>query len=160
MSLIRPISGTTSPVFLSLGFPEYNLRTALIQAGALSMLIYPFLRWGIAGIALAVVITFAIGFVHNIYQVCYKTGLSMRPYEIIRQTFPSLVASMIMVGVVVGLKLPVTHLFGGEPGIISLLVLILTGVCTYAISLYYIERKLFDAIVNLAKSSVGLRKSG
>jgi len=160
MSLIRPLSGTTSPVFLSLGFPEYNLRTALIQAGALAVLVLPFVRWGIAGVASAVVITFAIGFVHNIYLVCYKTGLSIQPYDIIRQTFPSLAAGIIMVIIIAGLKLFVTHMFSREPGIMSLLTLILAGACTYVISLYYIERKLVDEIINLAKSSVGLQNVG
>jgi polysaccharide transporter, PST family len=104
LSLLRPLSGASSPLFLSLGRPHYNLMIALVQAGSMVMLIPLFLRWGAEGVAAAVAGAFAIGFVFNMYLVCRRTGMPIFAIAIVRELWPILFSGIVMALLVAGVR--------------------------------------------------------
>jgi len=159
MSLIRPISGTTSPLFLSLGLPQYNLRTALVQAVSLTLLIFPFLNLGITGVALAVVFTFSLGLIHNLYLVCHKTDVPLTMRTMLQSILPSLVAGSLMVLSVSVMKIALAYWLGNNENITALGSLILTGMLSYAVFLFLVRRRLFFKVIGLMRDAIGHRKT-
>ncbi len=157
MGFLRPLSGSTSPLFLSLQNPHYNLRTAIIQGVTMFVFIAFFIQWGAVGVAAAVVSAFALGFIHNIYLACWKCGLWIRPKDIVARVWPVVVSTAIMVGVVHLLKRPFLSVVGGEHNAVSLIALILAGVVTYLVSLVFLKRSLLIDILELVSSSMGGR---
>jgi PST family polysaccharide transporter len=158
MAFLRPLSGSTSPLFLSLHKPEYNLRTAMIQGVSMFALIALFIRWGAPGVAAAVVSAFALGFCYNIYLACWRCGLQIRPRDIGAQVWSVVVSTVIMLAVVQLLKQPVLWLGGGDHNALTLIVLILAGMVAYVISLILLKRSLVINILELVSSSVGGKK--
>lgn len=157
MAFLRPLSGSTSPLFLSLHKPEYNLRTAMIQGVSMFALIALFIRWGATGVAAAVVSAFALGFCYNIYLSCWRCGLQIKPRDIGAQVWPVVVATAIMLAIVQLLKRPALWLGGGEHNALTLIFLILAGVVAYVVSLVLLKRSLVVNILELVSSSVGGR---
>jgi O-antigen/teichoic acid export membrane protein len=158
MAFLRPLSGSTSPLFLSLHKPEYNLRTAMIQGVSMFALIALFIRWGAPGVAGAVVAAFALGFCHNVYLACWRCGLWIRPKDIGAQVWSVVVATAIMLAVVQALKVPALWLAGGDGhNAVSLIALVLAGMITYVVSLVLLRRSLVLNILELLSSSVGGR---
>lgn len=157
MTLVRPLSGSTSPLFLSLERPQYNLRTALVQAASLAVLIFLFLDWGIPGVAFAVVCAFVLGFVHNIYLVCQKTDLPITLRAMARALLPSFVAGCLMLLSVSLMKFALAHWLGNSENVTTLVSLIVTGMVSYAAFLFFVERRLFLEILDLAKSAISRR---
>ena len=157
MAFLRPLSGSTSPLFLSLQKPHYNLRTAMIQGVTMFLLIALFIRWGAAGVAAAVVSAFALGFLYNIYLACWQCGLWIRPKDIVAQMWPAIASTAIMVAAVHLLKRPLLSLVGGEHNALSLITLILAGVVTYLVSLVLLKRSLVVDAIELVSSSLGGR---
>jgi PST family polysaccharide transporter len=104
ISLVRPLSRTTSALFLSLGFPQYNLLTALTQAVCMTLFILPALRWGIVGVASAVAFAVVVGLVQNMYLVCKKTGLPLKFQDIERSVRPILWSGFLMCLSLVAIK--------------------------------------------------------
>jgi PST family polysaccharide transporter len=157
MAFLRPLSGSTSPLFLSLHKPEYNLRTAMIQGVSMFALIALFIRWGAPGVAAAVVSAFALGFCYNIYLACWRCDLWIRPKDILAQVWSVVAATAIMLAVVQALKAPALWLGGGEHNALSLIALILAGMITYVVSLVLLRRSLVVNILELLSSSLGGR---
>jgi O-antigen/teichoic acid export membrane protein len=158
MGFLRPLSGSTSPLFLSLQNPHYNLRTAMIQGVTMFVFIAFFIRWGAVGVAAAVVSAFALGFIYNIYLACWKCELRIRPKDIVARVWPVVAATAIMVAVVHLLKRPLLSVVDGQHNVISLTTLILAGVVTYVVSLILLKRSLLIEILELVSSSLGGRK--
>ena len=154
MSLIRPLSGTTSPLFLSLGKPQYNFRTAMIQATVLVLIIWPALRWGATGAAMAVVVAFLAGYAHNIYVMCRKLGIGLSTRKIAQQIWPSLSASGIMAIVVSILKRIIVDVSGPIDDLLTLFLIILAGGITYVVSLFLVSRQLVFDIYRLINNSI------
>ena len=158
MSLVRPLSGSTSPLFMSLGFPNYNLRTALVQAISLTLLIFPLLRWGIAGVAFAVVCAFVLGFIHNMYLVTCRLDIPITLRAILRSLLPSLLAGCLMVLAMWLMKMAMARWLGYSENALSLINLVLTGGVSYPFFLFLIQRRLFMEIVELVLSAVRWRR--
>ena len=81
---MRPVSGTTSPLFLAVGKPGYNFRTAVLQLVSMAVLIAALLPHRALGVAIAVVSAFCIGFAHNLHLACRHTGIGVRPALLLR----------------------------------------------------------------------------
>ena len=154
LSLVRPLSGTTSPLFLAVNRPGYNFRTAVIQCVTMFSLIWPFLRWGAPGVALGVVTAFVIGLVYNIYLVCWRTGLPIRVGDLLTRVAPAVLASVVMAGVVVGLRQPLLDLMGGTHNVLSLVALVLSGILCYTLVLLALDRRIVLDIVGILSSVV------
>ena len=54
MGLVRPLAGSTAPLFQATGRPNYNFRVGLVMAAVMIPLVFLLLNWGIEGVALAV----------------------------------------------------------------------------------------------------------
>jgi O-antigen/teichoic acid export membrane protein len=154
MSLLRPLSGTTAPLFLAVNRPGFSLTTAIIQCSLMLILIFTFLPWGTSGVALGVVCAFAIGFAYNIYLTCWRTGVPIRVGEMAGRIAPCVLSATFMVGVVIGLKQPSLYLVGGTHNALSLGILVSAGVLSYTLGIYVLKRSLVFEILELLRSAV------
>lgn len=154
LSLVRPLSGTTSPLFLAVNRPGYNFRTAVIQCVSMFSLILAFIRWGAPGVALGVVSAFVIGIAYNIYLVCWRTGLPIQVRDLLARVAPAALASVFMAGVVIGFRKILLVLMGGTLSVFSLGGLVLAGILSYTLALFVIDRNTFRSIVELILSMV------
>lgn len=102
--LTRPISENSSSLFQAVGKPSYNLRAGLLLLAVMVPLSLILLPYGIAGVAIAVVIGHIVGVAFNIYQA------NMLVPGTARQTL-SVMASMLVIGIIMACVLIVTKLF-------------------------------------------------
>ena len=156
LGLIRPLSGIASPLFLALHRPHYNFGGAVIQAIAMIILAAIFIPWGAKGIALALVGAFSVGLIYNMSMICWKTGLLITPRDYIIQVFPTILATVTMIAVVLWLKESVMKIVEGTHNLASLISLVITGVISYGLTLYVIKPKLVTDIISLVLSGLGL----
>ena len=95
MSLVRPLSGTTSPLFLSVGRPENNIRVSILHASIMLPLAFFMMNKSIEQVGVAVTLAFSIGLIFNIYQA--QKIIPGTVWKILTTIFPSLVAGALMV---------------------------------------------------------------
>jgi len=157
MSLLRPLSGSTSPLFLALEHPEFNLRTALLQMVIMFALIPVFIGRGPTGVAIAVVSAFGIGFVFNIYQACWKTGLPLHPAQLLVRTWPVLVSAAGMTVAVWRLKLLLLRGAGDARDIFALIALVGAGALTYIVLMVVIGRRIVGEVLLTVEAAIGRR---
>ncbi len=150
MSLLKPLSSTTSALFISTGHPEYNLRAGLAVTFALLAAIAAFMAWGAVGVALAVVIAHAIGLAYNVYQV--QTLLPRTVIAMGRAVFPAFAASVIMVVAVSGVRLLIQTAAGSSTTIAGLLSLVGLGVIVYIGVLIVTQRPILWELLELLKA--------
>jgi PST family polysaccharide transporter len=154
MSLVRPLSRTTSSLFLSLGFPQYNLLTALTQAVCMTLFIFPALRWGIVGVASAVAFAFVVGLVQNMYLVCKKTGLPLKFQDIERSVRPILWSGFLMCLSLVTTKAMLYYFSVNTYNLSFLFICSVLGALIYISAVYFFERRVVVEIVKLVRQSV------
>ncbi len=154
MSLVRPLSRTTSSLFLSLGFPQYNLLTALTQAVCMTLFILPALRWGIVGVASAVAFAVVVGLVQNMYLVCKKTGLPFKFQDIERSVRPILWSGFLMCLSLVAIKVMLYYYSVNTYNLSFLFICGVIGVLIYISAVYVFERRVVVEIVKLVRQSV------
>jgi O-antigen/teichoic acid export membrane protein len=150
MSLLKPLSSTTSALFISTGFPEYNLRAGLVVTAALLIGIFVFLSGGLVGVAAAVVFAHAVGLVYNVYQV-----QSILPRTVVKMgeaVLPVFVACVIMVIGVFGVRMLLVAFQSTSLTIPSLILLVVTGMVVYGAVLAIIQRPLLGEIWGLIRS--------
>lgn len=155
MCLVRSLSATTSPLFLSMGFPNFDLRAGLLVmvvalAGMFS------LQWmGITGVATAFLVAHILGFVYNVYQV--RTLLPKSTSRMLSAISPALIGSILM-GISIYLcKLGINGILESQVGIVWLLGLAAIGVSVYASVLFLSQRELVREITSLVRSATKLK---
>jgi O-antigen/teichoic acid export membrane protein len=157
MSLLRPISGTTAPLFLALDHPNFNLRTAIIQAVTMAMAIPFFLHWGPTGVAVAVVLSFSIGFIHNLFLACKRCDIPLSGYELLSNFMPILTATLAMMGAVWMARLSLTSL-RQIPVLATIISEVFLGALTYMLALLLLDRQLSLSIGSLCLKQLSFLK--
>ncbi len=156
-ALTRPISANSSPLFMAMGKPNYNL-----YAGLFGMIIMvPLVLWligpyGIIGVAFAVSISHVLSMIYNIYQV--NKLLPGTGSQTLRLNIPFTIAGGLMAIVVHLAKGPVHQLTGGEQNFISLGLLVAIGALIYLSITFLLQRALLKEMLALAIQTLGLEK--
>lgn len=158
MSVVRPLSGTTAPLFLAVNRPGNNIRVSLVHTAIMIPLGLALVSRGITGVAVAIVTAYTIGFFYNIHQV--QVFLPRSATSILRAIVPALVCGSVMVLAVMAAKQPLASLLG-DHDIIQLIVLLSIGAITYFLTLLITNRALVVEALDLFKKAIGARaKSG
>jgi PST family polysaccharide transporter len=150
VSVIKPLSASTSALFLSLGRPVFNLKAGLVVTGVMIPLALLLLEYDIAGVASAVLAGQIAGFAYNMYQV--HTVLPGTASRMIPAAAPSLGASAVMMLGVYLTKEPLLNAVGGTHSLLSLGAMVGIGVVLYGGVLLLIQRPLVLEVVDLALS--------
>ncbi len=158
MSLLKPLSSTTSALFISTAHPEYNLRAGLAVGLILFAGIMALLPWGVEGIAFAVVIAHAVGLAYNVHQV--QTILPRTVMAMLQAVFPALAASVFMALSVFAVRMVVVMIQTTSLTLPALLALVATGVIVYAGILTVVQRPLLMEILELLREKRKPRPSG
>jgi teichuronic acid exporter len=147
-AMIKPLSATTSTLFMSVGRPGYNFRAGLCVLGFLIPFIFLFLGWGITGVAYAVLVAHLAGFSYNMYQV--HRVLPGTGRRMVGAIVPALGSAAVMVGALTLMKAPLRVLTGGSTGALFLGILIIFGILVYGGMLLLIQRPLVIEVLGLA----------
>jgi O-antigen/teichoic acid export membrane protein len=150
MSLLKPISSTTSALFTSSGHPEYNLRAGIVVTVVLLGGIAVFFPWGIVGVAWAVVVAHAVGLAYNVYQV--QSLLPGTVWSMALATLPSLGSSLLMVCAVAGVRILAVLIQSTSLTLPVFLVLVATGMLVYGGALLVIQRPLVREVLEMLKT--------
>jgi len=150
VSVIKPLSASTSALFLSLGRPVFNLKAGLVVTAVLIPLGFLLLGYGIAGVATAVLAAQIAGFLYNMYQV--HTVLPGTASRMIAAATPALGASAVMMLGVHLSKEPLLIAGGGAHSLLSLGAMVGIGVVLYAGVLFLVQRSLVLEVIDLALS--------
>lgn len=150
MSLVKPLSSTTSALFISTGFPEFNMRAGLVVMAALLAGVFMFLSWGVVGVAWAVVFAHAIGLAYNVYQVqTILPGTVMRMAQAVSPAFFSCVTMVIGV---LGLRALLIMIYSTSLTLPSLILMVFSGVIIYGAVLWIFQRPLMQEVWGLVKT--------
>jgi O-antigen/teichoic acid export membrane protein len=138
MSLVKPLSSTTSALFNAMGRPGYNLRAGLVVCAVLVPAMFALLGMGPAGIALAVFASHLVGFAFNIYQVhVLLPGTASR---MVKAVVPALVATAAMVAAIWIVKSPIAAMTGALLHPLTLVGMILVGMLVYTSVVFLFQR--------------------
>ena len=149
VSLVKPLSASTSALFFAAGRPEYNMRAGLVVLAVMLALIPFLLAWSFPGIAGAVLAAHIIGFAFNIYQVhrvLPGTGVRMIP-----AIAPALLAGAAMSAAVVGIGMVLVGQDGSGETIVTLGVMVTVGAAVYAAALYTLQKNAVLEVIELLK---------
>jgi len=138
VGLVKPLSASTSALFLSTGRPVYNVRAGLVVLLTMIPLFALLLPSGIVGIAYAVLGAHIIGLAFNVYQaqaVIKGTALKM-----ILAPAPALGCGLLMAAAVQLSKEPLRLVGGGAHSIVTVIGMVLVGVLVYVVALYLVQR--------------------
>ena len=157
MSLVRPLSGTTSPLFLAVGLPKFNIRVSLLQSSIMLPLALLLIDRGITGVAIAIVTAFSVGFCFNIYQANrIIPGVASKIFGAI---FPAISATVLMMLSVYWSRLGLSKVIGNYHEMIFLILLVTISILTYASVLVTVKRQLVIEVINLVFSALGMKKN-
>lgn len=145
MVLTRPISANTASVFMAVGKPEYALQAGLVLGLAMVPLVLFGLRWGIVGVAAAVVIADYFGLAYNVWRT--NTILPGSAATSLRATLPILGTAFAMFGTVQLIRIPLVTLLGET--IVALLLLVVMGVLVYGVGVFLAQRALLFEIIQV-----------
>jgi O-antigen/teichoic acid export membrane protein len=150
MSLLKPLSSTTSALFISTGHPQYNLRAGLAVIATLIPGMLLLLPWGIVGVAYAVVIAHAVGLVYNVVQV--QTILPGTVRAMAQAVLPAFAGAAVMALSVMALQavMPALSFSGSKYFILGCLVA--AGVVVYGTFFAVTQRPLLLELVELART--------
>lgn len=148
VSMVKPLSATTSVLFTSVGHPGYNFRAGLVVIAVLVPMIVLLLPYGIVGVAFAVLTAQIVGFAYNMFQVSriLHNTASRMPAAIA----PSLLAAGLMMVTVALIKAPMQSLAGGAHTPWSIAGLIVVGGGVYMTTLALNQRSSVREIADLA----------
>lgn len=156
MVLTRPISENTHPLFLAVGKPIYDVRAGIVLNLVMVPLAVLGLRWGIAGVALAVTFSHLIGMLYNVYQV--NTILPGSARSTLGLTLLPWFAGAIMVVAVQAAKDPLLNTMHGNANVTYLLLLIGLGALVYGLLSVLLQRKLLLDVLNMMYVALGRGK--
>ena len=155
-SLVKPLSATTSALFLSIGRPVYNLRAGLVVVGVMLPLIFLLLGFGIEGVAVAVLCAQIVGFAYNMLQV--RSVLQSTASRMLPAIAPALTAAAPMLAIIALIKDPLRALAGGGHTVLTLAGLVLVGAVAYLGLLYLLQRGLLRELVSLTLGRIRSRE--
>jgi O-antigen/teichoic acid export membrane protein len=149
VSLVKPLSASTSALFFAAGRPECNMRAGLVVLVVMLALIPILLAWSFPGIALAVLAAHIVGFAFNVYQVhrvLPGSGIRMLP-----AIAPALVAGGAMaIAVVTTGMLLAGEGIGGQT-LLTLAAMIVVGGVLYASVLYGLQKDVVLEVLELVR---------
>lgn len=149
MGLVRPLAGSTAPLFQATGHPDFNFRVGLVIAAIMVPLVFLLLNWGIEGVATAVTVSYCVGFLFNVYQVHRILPGTAR--KMIGAILPAIVAvGFMMIGVYL-LKKPLSQLVGGEHNVISLILMIGVGAAIYITVAFLLRKSLILEAISIIR---------
>lgn len=155
-ALTRPISANSSPLFMAVGKPGYNLQAVVVilvvMVPLLFLLIGPY---GIAGVAVAVSVAHLVSMLYNVFQV--NRILPGTAVKTLRVNLPFLFAGGIMAVAVQLSKGPVFSIAGGENWI-SLTILVAIGALVYLSLVFLLQRALIVEILTLVVAALDLER--
>jgi PST family polysaccharide transporter len=154
-TLTKPISTNSSPLFLAVGKPRYNLEATVV----LLVVMVPLLLWligpyGIVGVAVAVAIAHIVGMLFNVYRI--NTLLPGSAVKTFTGSIPFVGSAALMAVGVQLAKEPIFRLAGGE-NLISLILLIAIGALIYLSLIAIFQRTFVMELITLANSALGNR---
>jgi O-antigen/teichoic acid export membrane protein len=138
VGLVKPLSASTSALFLSTGRPMYNVRAGLVVLFTMLPLFALLLPMGIVGIALAVLGAHIVGLAFNIYQT--QTVLKGTAVKMALAPVPALGSGILMMAAVQLSKEPLRIAGGGAHGILTVIGMVLVGIVVYTTTLYFMQR--------------------
>jgi PST family polysaccharide transporter len=147
MSLVKPLSSTTSAVFNALGKPDFNFRAGIVVTVVMLVLIVLLLGYGPEGVAFAVFVSHVAGFAFNIYQI--HTVLPATASKMLPAAFPAAVSTAVMMLAMHYSRPLLGRFFGLDPSAMGLAVIIAFGVVVYVAALWMVQRKLLLEVLTL-----------
>ncbi len=138
MSLVKPLSSTTSALFNAMGRPGYNLKAGLVVCAVLVPLMFVLLSEGPEGVAFAVFVAHLVGFGFNVYQV--QRLLPGTAPRMLKAVVPALLATAVMVAGIWLSKLLIAAIMGTLLHPLALLVMALVGIVAYVGVVYVFQR--------------------
>lgn len=150
MSLLKPISSTTSALFNSTGFPGFNMRAGVVVMIALLAGVFAFLTWGAVGVALAVVFAHAVGLAYNVHQV--QTILPGTVVKMAQAVSPAFFSCVAMVLGVLGIRAIIILVNSTSLTVPSLVIMVVSGVVIYGAVLWIFQRPLIKEIWALVRA--------
>jgi O-antigen/teichoic acid export membrane protein len=148
VSLVKPLSASTSALFFAVGKPEMNMRAGLVVLGVMIAFIAALLPMGFSGVALAVLMAHIAGFFFNVYQV--HRVLRGTGHLMFSAIAPALVASAAMILVVQLTRIALVAA-SGAVGIAGLAALVMVGSLAYAGILYTVQRPLLLEVYGMIR---------
>lgn len=149
MLLSRPVSTNTSPLFLALGKPNFNARAGYVLLFIMFPLALLFLRYGMMGVATAVVVSHFIGALYNIYQV--NTLLPGSARETLTISTAPVLIGLVMFVVIMVTKSSILSIWGEQFGFQGLTALIALGGLIYAPPILLLHRNLVQEIWGMVR---------
>lgn len=147
MALVRPLAGSTAPLFQAVGHPEFNLRAGLALLVVMGPLMFLLLARGIAGVAVAVTTSYVVGFMFNVYQV-HKV-LPGTASKMVPAILPAMFASCTMMLGVQLSKAPLLRFAGGQYDWVSVGAMVAIGAVIYALTAFLVQRALILETIHL-----------
>jgi lipopolysaccharide exporter len=142
-SLIVSITWTGRPVFMGRGRPETVFYMHVAMSITLLILIYPLSSgWGIIGASFAMLLSSAAGLA--VWFVNIRPQIGLTGEDLLHLFSPPLIASVLMIGVLIGLKLVTLPLVPRQHvwDILWFAGMILTGVAIYFAIICIFQRRL------------------
>jgi PST family polysaccharide transporter len=155
MSLVKPLSSTTSALFNAMGRPGYNLRAGLVVCAVLVPLMFALLGMGPEGVAMAVFAAHVAGFAYNVYQV--HTLLPGTAPRMLKTVLPALGSAAVMVVGIWISKQPLAAVTGARLHPLTLAGMILVGIGVYGAMIYLFQR---DLVVEVRGLLMHRREAG
>lgn len=147
VGLVKPLSASTSALFLSKGRPVYNIRAGLVVLFTMLPLFALLIGYGIVGIAFAVLFAHIVGLAFNVYQM--QTVLKGTAVRMILAPAPAIGAGLAMVIAVEISKWPLRMIASVGHGVPMLIGMVLVGGVVYAVSLYFVQREQVQEVKGL-----------
>jgi O-antigen/teichoic acid export membrane protein len=138
VGLVKPLSASTSALFLSTGRPMYNVRAGLVVLLIMVPLFALLLPFGIVGIAFAVLGAHIIGLAFNVYQA--QIVLKGVALKMVLAPVPAIGCGLLMMAAVHLSKEPLRWLNGGTHGIVTVIGMVIVGIAVYTPALYLVQR--------------------
>ena len=155
MAFIRPLSGSTAPLFQALGHPSFNLRVGILQTVIMVPSVLLLLGQGIVGVAGGVVVAYLIGFLYNIYQV--NKILPGTAGKMLPAILPAAVAgSIMMLGIQLSKKTAL-GLANGQHNVFSIGFMVIVGAVIYGLLALILQRGLILEATSLFIGSLKRR---
>jgi O-antigen/teichoic acid export membrane protein len=147
VSVVKPLSATTSALFMSLGKPVNNLRAGIVVLVIMVPMIFALLGLNTTGVALAVLLAHIGGFLYNMYQV--RQALPGTAARMIPAALPAVLSTAVMVGVVWFVKAPLGSLVGGGHNLLSVLLMVAIGATVYVFMVFLLQGAIVREVLGL-----------
>jgi PST family polysaccharide transporter len=149
MSLVKPLSSTTSALFQSTGHPGYNFRAGLLVSVVMVPGILLLLPYETVGAAFAVFVAHVVGLLYNVHQVqsiLPKTALRMA-----KAVLPAVAGSALMGGGMWLLRVALTDLLKVSSPVVLLVLMFFVGLGIYAAFVFRTQGPEVREILELIK---------